>query len=87
MHQSDQNTDGQSAILPPVLNMIRFPDRNQTGFCNSKPDPDRKKFRKTLNRIRYGYPNCIDHCSKMLDQSFFGYQPDWIKYLHRSTGL
>jgi len=26
---------------------------------------------KKLNRIRYGYPNCIDHCSKMLNQSFF----------------
>jgi len=24
----------------PVLNMIRFPDRVPTGFCNSKPDPD-----------------------------------------------
>ena len=26
---------------------------------------------KKLNRIRYGYPNCIDHCSKFLNQSFF----------------
>ena len=33
---------------------------------------------KKLNRIRYGYPNC---------QSFFGYKPDWTKYLERLTGL
>ena len=42
---------------------------------------------KKHNRIRYGYPNCIDHCSKLLKQSFFGYKPDWIKYLDRSAGL
>jgi len=43
---------------------------------------------KIPNRIRYGYPNCIDHCSKMLNQTFiFGQKPDWIKYLDSSTGL
>jgi len=26
---------------------------------------------KKPNRIRYGYPSCIDPCSKMLNQSFF----------------
>jgi len=26
---------------------------------------------KKLNRIRYGYPNRIDHCSLMLNQSSF----------------
>jgi len=26
---------------------------------------------KKLNRIRYVYPNCIDHCKKMLNQRFF----------------
>jgi len=41
---------------------------------------------KKLYRIRYGYPNCIDHCSQMLNQSFFGYKPDWIKYFDRFTG-
>jgi len=46
-----------------VLNMIRFPDRDPTGFCNSEQDPDWTEFKKTNNRIRYGYPNCIDHCS------------------------
>jgi len=29
-----------------VLNMIRFPDRDPTGMCNSEPDPDRTGFRK-----------------------------------------
>jgi len=27
--------------------MIRFPDRDPTGFCNSEPDPGRTGFRKT----------------------------------------
>jgi len=41
---------------------------------------------KNLNRIRYGYPNCIDHCSKMLNQRVFSeYELDWIKYFDRST--
>jgi len=26
---------------------------------------------KKLNGIRYGYPNCIDHCNEMLNQSLF----------------
>jgi len=43
---------------------------------------------KKLNRIKCGYPNCIDHCSKMvIIRGFFEYKPDWIKYLDRSTGL
>jgi len=29
----------------PVLNMIRFPDRNPTGFSNSEPDPAWTGFR------------------------------------------
>ena len=72
----------------PVLNMIRFPDRDPTGFCTLEPDPDWTGFWKKLNRIRYGYPTCIDHWSKLVDQSFFFlYKPDWIKYFDRSTGL
>ena len=31
---------------------------------------------KTLYRIRYGYPNCVDHCSQMLNQSF-SYMNQW----------
>jgi len=67
--------------------MIRFPDRDPTRFCNSEPDPGWTGFWKKLNRIRYGYPNCTDHCSKLLNQSFFGYKSDWIKYLDRSIGI
>jgi len=25
---------------------------------------------KIFNWIRYGYPNCVDHCSQMLNQRF-----------------
>ena len=65
------------APLPPcrgpaytaVLNMIRFPDRDPTGFCNAEPDPVGVDFEKN-NSIRYRYPNCNDHCSKMLNQTF-----------------
>jgi len=28
-------------------------------------------FRKYLYGIGYGYPNCVDHCSRVLNQSFF----------------
>jgi len=52
---------------PTVLNMIRSPDRDPTGFCVSEPDPDWTGFWKKLNRIRYGYPNYVDHCNKMLN--------------------
>ena len=45
------------AARQPVLSMIRCPDHDTTGFCNSEPDPNRTGFRKKLNRIRYGYPN------------------------------
>jgi len=51
--------------------MIRFPDRDPTGFCKSQPDPDRTGFRKKLYRIRNGYPNCGDHCRQMLNQRKF----------------
>jgi len=67
--------------------MIRSPDGDPTRICTSEPDPDWTGFLKKLNRIGYGYPNCIDNCSKMLNQSFFGYKPDWIKCFDRSTGL
>jgi len=70
----------------PVLNMIWFPDRDPTGFCTSEPDPDWLDFEKTQPG-QIWMPHYIDHCSKMLRVFFFGYKPDWIKYLDRSTGL
>ena len=71
-----------------MLNMIRFPDRDPTGFFHFRTGSGLDWILKNLNRIRYGYPNCINHCSKMLNQSFFSeYEPDWIKYFDRSAGL
>jgi len=51
-----------------VLNMMRFPNCDPTGLCNSEPDPDRIGFGNKLYRIKCGYPNCIDHYSKMFNQ-------------------
>ena len=50
------------------------PVYDPTGFCNSERNQDRTGFQKELNRIRYGYPNCVDHCSEMLDQRVFRIQ-------------
>jgi len=37
----------ESAIVyKPLLNMIRSPDRDPTGFCTSEPDPDWTGFWK-----------------------------------------
>ena len=55
----------------PVFNTIGFPDRDPTGFCNSEPDPDWTGSRKNRYRNGYGYQNCVDHCSRMLNQRFF----------------
>jgi len=44
-------------------------------------------FKAMQSTATYGYPNCIDLCSVMLNHSFFRYKPDWIKNLDRSTGL
>jgi len=30
----------KNTVQEPVLNMIRFPDRDPTGFCTTEPDPD-----------------------------------------------
>jgi len=35
-----------SNIWTATLNMIRFPDRDPTGFWNTEPDPDWTGFRK-----------------------------------------
>jgi len=58
-----------------VLNMIRFPDHDPTGFCNSEPDPEWTGLWTNLYRIGYGCPNCVDHCSQMLNQSFSDINP------------
>jgi len=38
--------------------MIWFPERDPTGCCNAELGPVGLDFEK-LNRIRYGYPNCV----------------------------
>jgi len=76
---------GVQPMCVAVLNMIRFPDPDPTGFCNL--EPDRNGFRNNLCRVRYGYPYCVDHCGKVFNQRFFGYKPDWILYLDCATGL
>ena len=43
---------------------------------------------KKLHRVRYGYLNCVDHCSQMLNQEvYFGYEPDSIKYWDSTAAL
>jgi len=57
-----------------MLNMIWFPDCDPIGLCNSETGPVvRTGFGKKLYRIRYGHPKCIDHCTQMINQSFFGF--------------
>ena len=63
--------------------MIRFPDLDPTGFCNSEPEPDRTGFRKNSTGSYMDIQTSLTTAVKC----FFGYKPDWIKYLDRSTGL
>jgi len=69
-----------------VLNMIRFPDRDPTGFCNSQPDPDRTRFRKNSTGSDLDIQTALITAVKGLIRVFFGYKPDCIKYLDRSSG-
>jgi len=67
--------------------MMPFQDCDPSGFCNAELDPGWNEFRNNLCRIRYGYPNCVDHRNQMFNQRFFGYGLDWIKYLDSNAGL
>jgi len=87
-HQSKGNALGPSSVYSrPVLNMIRFPDRDPTGFCTSEPDPDRTGFRKNSTGSDMDIQTALITAEKCLIRVFLGYKPDWIKYLDRSTGL
>jgi len=44
-------------------------------------------FRKNSTWSDMDIQTAIDHCSEMVNQSFFRHKPDRIKYLDRSTGL
>jgi len=70
-----------------VLNMIQFPDRDPTGFCNSEPDPGRTGFRNNSSGSDMDIQTAFVTAAKWFNQSFFWYKPDWIKYLETSTGL
>ena len=64
-----------------ILNMIRFPDGEQTGFCNS--EPDWTGFWKRLYRDQTKLITAF----KSLIRVIFGYELDRIKYLDSITGL
>ena len=70
-----------------VLNRIRFPGRDPTGFCNSELDPDRTEFRKNSTESDTDVQSALINAVKCLIREFFGHKPDWIKYLDRSAGL
>ena len=71
----------------PVLNLIRSPDCDPTGFCTSEPDPDWTGFWKNLPGSDMDIQTALITAVKCLISFFFGYKLDWIKYFDRSTGL
>jgi len=70
-----------------VLNMIRFLDRDPTGFCNSEPDPGWTGFRKISTGSDMDIQTALITAVKCLIRGFFGYKPDWVKYLDSATEL
>jgi len=70
-----------------VLNMIRLPDCDLSGFCDSELDVDRTAFRKNSTRSDMDIQTALITAVKCLIRGFSGYKADWIKYLDRCTGL
>jgi len=68
-----------------MLKMIRFPDRDPTGFCNSEPDGT--GFWKDATGSDLYIQTALITAVKCLIRVFFWYKPDWIKHLDRSTRL
>jgi len=60
-------------VYATVLNMIQFPDRNPTGFCNSEPDPDRTGFRKKTTGSDMDIQTALITAVKCLIRVFFFY--------------
>jgi len=54
-----------------VLNIIRFPDRDPTGFCDSEPDPDRTGFRKNSTGSDLDIQTALITAVKYLIRTFF----------------
>ena len=55
----------------PVLIMIRFPDRDPTGFSNSEPDPDRTGFWKNSTGLDMDTQTALITEVKCLNQGVF----------------
>jgi len=51
--------------------MIRFTDRDPTGFCNSEPDPGRTGFRKNCTGSDMNIQNVLITAEKCLIRGFF----------------
>jgi len=71
----------------PVLIMIRFPDRDPNGFCDSEPDSDQTGFRKNSTGSDMDIQTALITAVKCLIRVFFGYKPDRVKYLDSTIGL
>jgi len=56
-----------------VLKMIRFPDRDPTGFCNSEPDLNRSGFRQNSTGSDTDIQSALNTAAKCLIRDFFGY--------------
>jgi len=59
----------------PVLTMIRFPDRDPNGFCDSEPDSDQTGFRKNSTGSDMDIQTALITAVKCLIRVFFGYKP------------
>ena len=76
-----------------MFNMIRFPDRDPTGFCYSEPDRQQAGFWKNST----GSDMDIQFQTKFITASnpkcskirwfFLGYKTNWIKNWDSTTGL
>ena len=62
--------------------MIRFPDLDPTGFCNSESDPG-----WTGSQSDMDIQTALSTAVKCLIRVVFGHRLDWMKHLDRSTGL
>jgi len=77
----------KNTVQEPVLNMIRFPDRDPTGFCTTEPDPDWTGFWTNSTGSDMDIHTALITAVICLIRIFFGHKPDWIKYFDRSSGL
>jgi len=67
-----------------VWNIIRYLDRDQTGFCNSEKDPDRTSLKKNSAGSDTDIQTAL---ITAVIRVYLGYGAVWIKYFDRYTGL